>query len=453
VSEEFRDENGDPLLKDLSNIFSRESAHISEHYSSDLDYPIMRAMGTRTFSLSDFLARLTQDLNAVDSRMQNNSDDVWHTKVADLLIKATKVAHQKECIQKLKIIPLQNGRWAPAWRASVFLPSSGDVKIPEGLPLSLVNEKALLNSSRETLFSELGIRECAPSRIFPLIEQRYSSNGRLTMAVCRQDIKFLFWHNAELPNTGYSIIVLANNGKGYTNSFIRRPSSVNWLYCPESEDTYAMFNLQGSLMPSELKDHVSYLQNGYYETLNECGVRNNLSGKDWLRSQLAIKETPQLRRKSVRGAAPQLSAEVEYIAIHEPQRLLGVLHANWIDYHQLDGWDRFFKSIEVPILHSSVCKALESTYLPLPRLKTIVSELNLENSFGFLAEIDGISNIEEIKWGFLEKFGVGVREDVSFWIELLDQARSKEDLQKEVIFKIYSRLQTFSGAEEIEKLR
>ena len=410
----------------------------------------MRAMGTKNFTNSDFLPRLTQDLDNNTSRMQNSSDDVWHTKVAVLLIRAASVPSWKVYIQRLKIIPLQNGRWAPSFNASIFFPSSGGVQIPEGLPLSLVAENALLNSSRKTLFSILGVSECAPSRIFPLIEQRYSSSNRHTLSICLQDIKFLFWHNAELPETGYSISVFASSGRGHTNYFIYKTSSRNWMYWPKSEDAYAMINLQGNLMPSELKDHVAYLHNGYYETLNKCGLRNNLSGKDWLHRQLAIKETPQLHRKRILFTPLQLSAEVEYIAKHLPERLLGVLHANWISYNRSDEWDNFFKGTNVPILHSSEYRQLRTTYLPTPKLKTIVSELGLENSFGFLKELDGISDLDEIKWRFLERFGVGLREDVSFWLKLLYHAR---DAPKHVVFKIYTRLQTFSGAEDIEKLQ
>lgn len=85
--------------------------------------------------------------------------------------------------------------------------------------------------------------------------------------------------------------------------------------------------------------------------------------------------------------------------------------------------DNFFKLEEVSILASSEMMGLETTFLPLPNLKVIVSSLELEESFGFLQKLDGISDNDVIKWGFLKRFGIGSDAGISFWLTLLTRAR------------------------------
>jgi hypothetical protein len=149
----------------------------------------------------------------------------------------------------------------------------------------------------------------------------------------------------------------------------------------------------------------------------------------------------------------EMSAELIYIAEHLSHHLLGVLEGNWNQYHESNKWDIKLKVTEVPILDCSEPRALTLTYLPLPKLKAKVEEVDLIDSFGFLKELDGMTDVEVVKWRFLEHFGVGVEEDVSFWLALLHQAREKTCVEKQHVFKIYSRLQTFNEAEDVEKLK
>jgi hypothetical protein len=58
-----------------------------------------------------------------------------------------------------------------------------------------------------------------------------------------------------------------------------------------------------------------------------------------------------------------------------------------------------------------------------------------------------------VKWRFLEHFGVGMTDDVSFWIALLRHARTMDSVEKHQVFKIYSRLQTFIDAKDVTLLR
>ena len=453
LREKFRDEDGEPLFADLT---SGDSTYISESYNTTLDLAILRKMGAKYMSSSGFLQRLGQDLDEgrpeSDSRMKSTPLDYhWHTQVADILIDIARDEKSKKSIQKTCIIPLDGGKWVRPLGASIFFPTSGGIDIPEKLPLSLVGREALENLSRKTLFSELGVVECSPARIFPLIEQRYIKGGTLGTKLLIQDMKFLFCHHSEMPKDKYSVYISATSGEGYMYSCI---ASEDWIYCPKSNHRYATFNLLGGVVPAELKNKIRYPRSGYYDALEACGIRNKLTGIEWLRS-LGIKETPQLRGKPVRKriSCPDMSAELMYIAENLPQHLLGVLEANWMQYNKSEEWDTFFKETKVPVLDSSEVMHLKTTYLPLPKLKAIASSLGLEKSFGFLQELDGITNIEGIKWKFLERFGVGVDEGVSFWLALLRLARRIETPHPQDVFKIYSRLQTYVEPADIKKVK
>ncbi|TGO51966.1 hypothetical protein BOTNAR_0339g00020 [Botryotinia narcissicola] len=440
LANNFRDENRDPLLRDLR---AGPNAYVSESYNNS-DISILKEMKIQYLSDSEFLQRLSQDLAwTFASRMQSTPlDSPWHTKVANLLIVMCLNDSIKKEIQKLNIIPLDNLAWVRPLNASIFFPTSGGVDIPKGLPLNLVDEKALENPSREKLFSQLGVSECSPKRIFPLIQQRSFPTVRKFLASDLQDIRFLFWHHGELASD-YPINMWLWNGGSYS---VASPQKDGWVYFPQCENTYALANLFGTSVPVELRssNNVRYIASSYYQIFESCGFRNGLTGIEWLRS-LGVKETPQLRASNSKGhlQSPEMSAELKYIAEKLPGFLLGVLQANFIQYYKSEEWDRFFRQKSVPILASLEMRSLNSTFLPLPKLKAIASSLGLEEGFGFLRELDGISAFGVIEWNFLKRFGVGVDEDVSFWLRLLKQARQKDSINPNIVFRIYSRLQSY----------
>ncbi|KAF7949568.1 uncharacterized protein EAE97_003077 [Botrytis byssoidea] len=441
----FRDEHRNPLLADS---IVGTSVYVSESYDAS-DIPILEKMKAKHLDTGDFLQRLEEDLvRTHDSRMKTTPlSSPWHTKMANLLITMGQDDSNKMKIQKLNIIPLDSGVWARPLNASIFFPTSGGVDIPKALPLNLVDGEALGNPSRKKLFSQLGIAECSPERIFPLIEQRYKLSNRKTDSV--SDIKFLFWHHEKLP-ANCSIFMWLWNGECVL------PRNINdgdWIYCRESNHAYATIKIIGESIPIEIKNgsHVRYPEKSYYSALEACGIRNGHTGIEWLRS-LGIKETPQLRRRE-NSSDPKLSIEFKHILKNLPKHMLGTLQADWMQYNETEKWDNFFKQRKVPILASSAMMSLKDTYLPVSKLKGIVTSLGLEEGFGFLEELDGISEIEVFKWSFLKRFGVGVDEDVSFWLRLLKQARQKDSINPSIVFRIYSRLQTYIDESDIIRIK
>jgi hypothetical protein len=111
------------------------------------------------------------------------------------------------------------------------------------------------------------------------------------------------------------------------------------------------------------------------------------------------------------------------------------------------------RSTKVPILDSQKERELENTFLPLPSLKKIAVELDLSQEFGSLAELDQMTEVESAKWSFLERLGVGIKEDLGFWLALLRRLKENNNIEREYVFRIFRRLQKFTSDEEVEVLR
>ena len=159
--------------------------------------------------------------------------------------------------------------------------------------------------------------------------------------------------------------------------------------------------------------------------------------------------TPRLRHRD----ELKMSAELLYICGKLPQHLLGVLQNDWTNYNKSSDWDKVIRSTKVPILDAQKERELETTFLPLPSFMKIAAELDLSQEFGFLAELGQMTEVESVKWSFLERFGVGIKEDLGFWLALLRRLKQKENIKREYVFRIYRQLQKFTSEEEVEVLR
>lgn len=456
VSKRYRDGENNPLLLDLNH---GSTAYISEKYDHRLDLPVLKKLGTVELSASpDFLDRLTQDLSlGNDSRWRSivYTDD-WFTRISNLLLGLIGESTFKDALEKLDVVQLETGKWVAPRHGSIFFPTSGDVDIPNGLKLSLLDGKALDNPAFKDLLKSLGVGECKPHEVIPLIEQRYGPSARVSKKALLQDIVFLFWHHTEVPETGYNIFLSCHNGTGYCWYNIADAEDGGWLYAPKLDHPYALYKLLDGKVPTELKGQVKFVRQDYFDALEECGLRHGKSGSEWLQQRAQIKLVPQLRDRtraaSFNRQTIKLSSELKYIAENMPHYLLGVLQHAWFDYVESDEWDRYMKEAEVPILESPNERPLETTFLPLPSLLGTVKELGLSERFGFLEELDGMTEVESVKWDFLKRFGVGVKDDLHFWLTLLQRAKEAERIQKTTIFKIYARLQTFIDEEDVKKI-
>ena len=446
VTHEYRYKD-EPLLQDLTQ---GKTAYISERYDQTLDLPILRKLGTLELCLApDFIDRLSQDMDREDDSYWRSREfsSPWRTTMSNLLLKSIEDPTQKSMLQRMEMVPLQTSKWVRSLHASLFFPTCDGIDIPSDLNLSLVDEKVRENTTLEALLRGLGVSNCRPEQIIPLIEQSYAFGTKLFVQTMVHHMKFLFWHNVKVPTTGYKIYLSCNQkGEGF---FWGDVATGSWVYSPEVDHPYSMFGLLRSKIPSELENKIRFPRIEYFEALGQLGLRNGISGWDWLMSRAGIMITPRLRHRD----ELKMSAELLYICRKLPKYLLGVLRNDWTNYNKSSTWDKVIRSTKVPIMDAQEERELETTFLPLPSLRKIAAELDLSQELGFLAELDHMTEVESVNWSFLERFGVGIKDDLGFWLALLRRLKQKETIKREYVFRIYRRLQNFTSEEEVEVLR
>ncbi|KAI0302873.1 hypothetical protein B0F90DRAFT_1667473 [Multifurca ochricompacta] len=125
---------------------------------STSDGHILHRLGVRDMTNDEFLAGL-----AIMDRaeMFGAQSDVWHTNVATCILRLPKptiigtAVHAE--VLPLRILPLRNGTWAPAFSASRFTFPPAGVNIPDDLDLQSIAPGISAFSPRYQLFVRLGV--------------------------------------------------------------------------------------------------------------------------------------------------------------------------------------------------------------------------------------------------------------------------------------------------------
>jgi hypothetical protein len=444
VPKTIQDHEEQPLLPDCE-CNTHENIYVSTEYAEDLDYPILRKLGVTDLSMTEFVHRLEYDVGLDQrSRWKRSPDETnWHEQIATVLLQQMDRSPTfKLQVDTIALVPLLNNsrQWAPARGATIFFPTCRGIDIPRDLPLSLVNPDYLESPNMIALFESLGISECLPERIFPLIKNACRSS-KWTLGASREHIKFIYWNFDrltlnELHNP--TMIFTDENKKKWPHN------KSSWIYHVKStnEDTYQAVEIFGRSIPFELQHEMHFLSPMYYDYFETCDNRNNKSGIVWLEDFLNLKSTPCIRE---RKNPLKLSPEIKYIARERPEKLLGVLKADWSRSGPDQAWLTDFKAVNahVPILNSEAEMPLSETYLPLPKLRAIVSRLKLEDDFGFVEEVENVNELDFPEWTFLRSLGVGMEENLGFWIRLLKNARRANCVDVKVTAEIYTNLQRF----------
>ena len=242
-----------------------------------------------------------------------------------------------------------------------------------------------------------------------------------------------------------------NGSKWFYKWFAAWEPANGWLYEAQSEHPTSTTDILNGTLPEVLQKETGICFSDYYTSFQNVERRNDISATAWFDTYFQIKTFPQLRYREF-SANLRISPEVKYIANHLPHHLLNVLGLSWSQYHESDPWDNFFQSNEVPILDAENRVPIRETYLPLPELVATVNRLGLQNGFGFLQELGGMTVEDANTWNFLKRFGVSMKEDLGFWLALLKQAQKKDDIYGRVVFEIYSNMQRFAGLKSAELL-
>lgn len=369
-------------------------------------------------SWSEIIQRIRADASRDSQRSllkstASNSD--WHRRVAQLLLGAFDEAlpSLQMALRETRLVPLVNGEWVPGQGRNPLFPENGGVRIPRDLGLDLVKPEAIVEPSRYSLFEKLGVQICAPQVAMKMIYNRYKRPNDISLQSSVDHLRYLFWHlrNVE-EQLDRTIPVKDRGGVTVYRAFVPIGNPIGFNIIDdvyfESSDEYSCQQLT-----QKITTHGSEIAPGYYVRLLHPAYmnavqsdvrRSNISWRTWLEKSVEIKTLPVLRSPS---SSSKISAVFNYITIHRPQMLVGLLKKGWHFYeHELTNEViQHLANANIPCESSKMSK-LRDTFLPMPVLKEKAEHWAVSGSIPFLSL--NITHIESLRveWGFLQTFGV-----------------------------------------------
>ncbi|KAK7427765.1 hypothetical protein QQZ08_005703 [Neonectria magnoliae] len=194
----------DGLKKTLTLNDSTRSKYLSREYTHDNVQRLMR-LNLLELDFETFL----EDLKVHLGRRKDEAKyqpEIWHCRLASLLIQKLQVRPYPTSVHELQIIPLRGGQWISAMEANdmLFLPSQDTSElILEDTPVMEIHPDALKSKARAELFQRLGAKPFNDQEICRAIVQLHtslSSTGHLSVASLVSQAFFLFQHSWRVPD-------------------------------------------------------------------------------------------------------------------------------------------------------------------------------------------------------------------------------------------------------------
>ena len=445
LSERFLAEDQSPLLPDLEGA----EIYLSPKYI-EADFQILKRLGTKLLQWTKFIDRLDADLRRLfDSKwrtFEHNAD--WRTRICKVLSTAIAKSDQQKRLRALALIPLHDGKWRSSDSGTkVYFPKTDSVPIPVDLGLNLVCQMAAENVAWADLHLALGVMSCPQELVISSIYKRYNAASldsfRLFNAVAH--IRYLYWFLPKDHSILASQVRLANQH----GSLLKKDQ---YLYFPEAKDDYSPTRLfkQDDLLLPGLPVH--YLHEDYLKAVDHEVTRHGLPWMKWLEEKVGVRQIPELCAKDHDG----LSKEFRYIVDYRSDRLLGTLKRGWDSYGpQIHAVKDLLET--AVLLENGRRIPLKRTFLPLPKLKQIATELSIAGSFPFIAITELLRDEERTSWMFVEDLAVGIEEKLEFYLSALETFKTTKSMLSIVsarnhLTRIYKNIQS-RCSDDLDKTR
>ena len=428
-------EDRTPLLPDLEGA----EIYLSPKYI-EADFQILKRLGTISLQWTKFIDRLDADLRILRSKwrtLTNNAD--WRTRICKVLSTAIAKPDQQKRLRTFALIPLHDGKWiSSASGTKIYFPKTDDVPIPVDLGLDLVCQRAAENVAWADFHLALGVMGCPQESVINSIYRRYkaASLDNFTLFNAVAHIRYLYWFLPKDHSSLTSQIRLANQH----GSLLKKDQ---YLYFPEGEDDCSPSKLfkQDDQLPGL---PVHYLHEDYLKAVDPEVIRHGRPWMSWLEEIVGVRRIPELRAKDHDG----LSKEFQYIVEYRSNRLLRTLKRGW-DFYSPQIKDAAEEDLlkSTVLLENGYRMALECTFLPLPKLKQITTELGIADAFPFIAISKLLREEQRLGWMFVQDLKVGIEENLDFYISALDTLkRSNPTLSstsaRDQLIRIYKNIQS-----------
>jgi hypothetical protein len=356
----------------------------------------------------------------------------------------------KDRIKALPVVKLRGGEWVAA-SDGIFLP--GDTEnwgeIPGGIQVLVVDTEAARDRARANLFRLLGVNDNRVHHIITLIVELHRKDDFDAKDVSRLDLIsqmiFLFkagWSNTKNRHSFWFATEHDSRAQGHT------------LYLVDENEPHA-----ASKYFAEQRLRFQFIHPDYINAHPE----EPEAWIDWLRKNWHLSNIPRLTRP-IRMVEQdmwvfEMSPEFEFII------------SSWSSIEALallcDHWQTYMRSIipssdvqnsHVAASYRSLQKTIASTMVPctdgtarsLESTSLFVGEVPLEanDCAWFLA----VPEPEHGRWQNLVHFGVGIKQDVGFFLRCLEKfaESEKSDLAQATYF--LEQIQARAN-EDIEKVR
>lgn len=417
VPAKFRDPRGVPMTFTPLN----GQRYVSQKYL-DADFKYLQLLGVREMTIAEFLRDLDSSSSSLESRVAfQKKSKHHHSGLAKILVPLLEDPEIMSQVRKLPLIRLRGGRWVSARESPIFFPGDNDDwSIPEGVDAMVVPSQQANDASIKLLYSQLGVVRLSQRQVAQLILTTHNSPSFKPMKLTLEDLisHAVFLFKADIKDIRRKRFYFqGENGTHHRGEDL-------YQYA-KGEHTAASLFGRRSPFP--------FLHNDYNSAIRE----SNNEWCTWLHQTMGIWPIPRLVR-STSDTEFELSPHFEsLIEKSAPVTILLLIKEHWQHYCKWIAGDKSIESrsksakaarsrlveslsrMEVPCF-GGILSNLGKTFLPLRDFPKDSS-----TSIPFLE----VPDPEEEEWKYLEHLGVGVKNDVTFylrWLQILASDQSRE---------------------------
>ncbi|RSL91902.1 hypothetical protein CDV31_015378 [Fusarium ambrosium] len=407
VSEDWRDDDGRPLVMDTNN----EDQFLAAKYHDPENEKYLLRLGVKVMSDNVFIDRLIRLLQKCPRSILEEKSNAWHASLARIICQKSLYSRYDTRMSSLPIIPLRGGEWVSRNRDNVYLPSSSESAIPEGITMIIVDDEAAADPDRRKLYELLKV---------PVV-----TNYHIKVAIVNTHGSWNFNPNALSPTVLASHAEFIYNNGGWSTSLRSRLWVATYLGCcrkgestyrPDDDDPYSA----SRMLPKEPNQTYGFLHPAYFE----AELSENKAWIKFLYSVLGIWVIPRV-------------CDLEIVLEKYPsQKSLTMLRDRWQIYKDCVGIKELAEGISsarVKCTGSMTREQIRYTYAPLD---------HLTKDFGPVAPFIDIPEPEDPRWKpLLKALGVRVEADLDFYLSCLRYAKKSGNGSFELIRRVMHELE------------
>lgn len=409
---QFCDPSGRPLT--LTSDTSRQ--YLSPSYDSG-DYEGLSTLGVQEMNSKHFLSDLRELIRTRPECFHTQALE-WHSNVAKALIPLALDKQYFPSLAILKLIPLRDGRWVSVEEGpDLFFGDRHGLTIPEGVDLMVVDPAAAADSSRESLFSLLGVANVNISLLCRMIVKTHNSPRFDPFSISEAALlsQAIFLYNARWKNEDQVKFWCVDETNG------RLPAHKLYLDCEKPNSAKKLF--------ANHRSRFRFVHPSYLSVVSQNPERWH----DWLHDGLNIATHPRLGVPSSKDKF-EIAPDFAWIMLNRPSTdFLLLLRDQWglyEDFIENDDAQSEYKepnlsrarirkklaSISVKCRDGRFC-LLGKTFLPTDDL---VTEAN-----GCVPFLD-VPDPQDRRWRLaLRPLEVGLKNDLQFYLQALENLKRK----------------------------